>query len=209
MTAALPHQQGASRSRHPGARHLLGMQLLTHVLGGVVAKSTKREYGRAELSLHKNEGLFAGIGEGGKAVVWMSHGDRIEKMPDGFSAIAHTDNSPTAAMADEKRKFYGVSSIPSGAYSAGRADPPNFVYTICKCEPTWTMASFVDFSSARYGKPWAANRRFAGCRAALTPRSPRCLCIRHRQAAHLHLRDNGVLRKDEARRCRRPSRTWA
>ena len=80
-----------------------GMQLLTHVLGGQVAKSAKREFGRAELNIHKNEGLFSAIGTAGKATVWMSHGDRIEKMPEGFTAIAHTDNSPTAAMADEKR----------------------------------------------------------------------------------------------------------
>jgi len=78
-----------------------GMQLLTHVLGGQVAKSAKREYGRADLNIHKNEGLFSAIGEGGKTTVWMSHGDRIEKMPDGFHAIAHTGNSPTAAMADD------------------------------------------------------------------------------------------------------------
>jgi GMP synthase (glutamine-hydrolysing) len=140
-----------------------GMQLLIHVLGGQVAKSAKREYGRAELVIHKNEGLFSGIdstprtepalerlNRGNSELrteVWMSHGDRIEKMPEGFHAIAHTDNSPTAAMADEKKKFYGVQFHPEVVHTPqGTRILRNFSYAICGCKPTWTMASFVDYS---------------------------------------------------------------
>lgn len=140
-----------------------GMQLLTHVLGGQVAKSNKREYGRAELNLHKNEGLFAGIGEGGKATVWMSHGDRIERMPEGFHAIAHTDNSPTAAMADEKRKFYGVQFHPEVVHTPqGVQILKNFVYTICGCKPSWTMASFVDYSVSEIRKAVGTQQAVCG-----------------------------------------------
>ena len=73
-----------------------GMQLMTHLLGGVVAKAHRREYGRADVTLDDNSDLFKGLS--GSEVVWMSHGDRIEKFPDGFSPIAHTGNSPVAAM---------------------------------------------------------------------------------------------------------------
>jgi len=75
-----------------------GMQLVTHLTGGEVAKSKHREYGRAELTIDDAGDLFAGIGKGGATVVWMSHGDRIERMPPGFRSIAHTSNSPWSAM---------------------------------------------------------------------------------------------------------------
>ena len=90
-----------------------GMQVLSHLLGGVVARSTKREYGRAELVIDTEDGLLAGIGNGTKkTIVWMSHGDKLEAMPGGFTAIAHTGNSPLVAMADAKRKLYGVQFHP-------------------------------------------------------------------------------------------------
>ncbi len=128
-----------------------GMQLLTHLLGGVVARAAKREYGRAELKLDDESGLLKYVGGTGDSpasttVVWMSHGDRIEKMPEGFSAIAHTDNSPTAAMADRGRKFYGVQFHPEVAHTPeGFQILKNFL-AICGCEPSWTMASFIDYS---------------------------------------------------------------
>lgn len=125
-----------------------GMQLITHLLGGEVAKAQKREYGRADLVIHKHDGIFEGVGGGdNRTVVWMSHGDRIEKMPEGFSAIAHTDNSPTAAMRDTNSRLFGVQFHPEVAHTPeGGRILRNFVYNICKCEPTWTMASFVDYA---------------------------------------------------------------
>jgi GMP synthase (glutamine-hydrolysing) A subunit len=70
-----------------------GMQLVTHLSGGEVAKASHREYGRAQLTIDDRSDLFKGIGDGGSTVVWMSHGDRIERMPPGFRSIAHTENS--------------------------------------------------------------------------------------------------------------------
>ncbi len=121
-----------------------GMQLMAHMLsGGRVAKALKREYGRAELSADDSSDLLRGLARGN--IVWMSHGDRIEKLPAGFRKIAHTDNSPIAAMADRKRSFYAIQFHPEVAHTAnGIRIIRNFIHGICRCKPTWTMKSFVD-----------------------------------------------------------------
>ncbi|BCA56868.1 GMP synthetase [Nitrospira sp. KM1] len=124
-----------------------GMQLVTHLSGGKVAKSTHREYGRAELVIDDRGDLFKGIGEGPSATVWMSHGDRIEHIPPGFQILAHTANSPIAAMkqADGSRRVYCLQFHPEVAHTpAGAAMIKNFVYDICGCKPTWTMQSYVE-----------------------------------------------------------------
>jgi GMP synthase (glutamine-hydrolysing) len=124
-----------------------GMQLVTHLSGGEVAESKHREYGRADLTIDDNSDLFKGIGTGGSTVVWMSHGDRIERMPPGFRSIAHTSNSPIAAMKrdDHKRRIYCLQFHPEVAHTSdGTKLLRNFVYDICGCKPTWTMQSYVD-----------------------------------------------------------------
>jgi GMP synthase (glutamine-hydrolysing) len=124
-----------------------GMQLVTHLTGGLVAKASHREYGRAELKINDRSDLFKGIGESGSTIVWMSHGDRIEHMPAGFQAIAHTDNSPVAAMRrkDDKSRIYCLQFHPEVAHTAeGAKILQNFVYEICGCQPSWTMRSYVE-----------------------------------------------------------------
>ena len=124
-----------------------GMQLVTHLSGGEVAKSKHREYGRADLTIDDKSDLFKGIGTDGSTVVWMSHGDRIERMPPGFRSIAHTGNSPIAAMKrnDHKRRIYCLQFHPEVVHTPeGTTLLRNFVYDICGCQPTWTMQSYVD-----------------------------------------------------------------
>jgi GMP synthase (glutamine-hydrolysing) len=124
-----------------------GMQLVTHLSGGEVAKSKHREYGRADLTIDDRSNLFKGIGEGGSTVVWMSHGDRIERMPPGFRSIAHTANSPIAAMKrdDHTRRIYCLQFHPEVVHTPeGTQILRNFVYDICGCQPTWTMQSYVE-----------------------------------------------------------------
>jgi GMP synthase (glutamine-hydrolysing) len=124
-----------------------GMQLVTHLSGGEVAKSKHREYGRADLTIDDKSDLFKGIGTDGSTVVWMSHGDRIERMPPGFCSIAHTGNSPIAAMKrnDHKRRIYCLQFHPEVVHTPeGTTLLRNFVYDICGCQPTWTMQSYVD-----------------------------------------------------------------
>ena len=184
-----------------------GMQLITHILGGAVARSQKREYGRAELIIDNVAGLFKGIGtEQGtpntelRTVVWMSHGDRIEKMPEGFHAIAHTDNSPTAAMADEKRKFFGVQFHPEVVHTPqGTQILRNFVYTICGCRPSWTMASFVDYSVGEIQRAVGDKKAVCGLSGGVDSSVAAVLVHKAigKQLTCIFV-NNGVLRKDEA-----------
>jgi GMP synthase (glutamine-hydrolysing) len=120
-----------------------GMQLMTWQLGGRVERSEKREYGRASMALNDVSDLFAGFA--GNTEVWMSHGDRIEEMPAGFAIISHTEHCPTAAMKDEKRRFYGVQFHPEVVHTPrGEEMLGNFLFTVCGCRPAWTMAGFIE-----------------------------------------------------------------
>jgi len=124
-----------------------GMQLMAHHLAGKVARSSKREYGSAELIVDDDADFLWGISQ--KSKVWMSHGDRIEKLPKGFSVIAHTANSPVAAMADAERHFYALQFHPEVVHTdEGTRILHNFVYTVCGCKPTWEMSSFIEWSTA-------------------------------------------------------------
>lgn len=121
-----------------------GMQLMAHSLGGKVAKAAKREYGRAELKVDDDTDLLWGLSPNTK--VWMSHGDRIEALPVGFSAIGHTDNSPVAVMADRDRKFFALQFHPEVVHTEeGTRILHNFIFTICGCKPTWEMSSFIEW----------------------------------------------------------------
>jgi GMP synthase (glutamine-hydrolysing) len=120
-----------------------GMQLMTHLLGGVVARAQKREYGKAELIIKDGTELFKDIVPAIPTTVWMSHGDRIEKMPPGFKMLAYTDHSPVAAMGDPLRRLYALQFHPEVVHTRqGIKILQNFVYQICRCQPTWTMHSF-------------------------------------------------------------------
>jgi GMP synthase (glutamine-hydrolysing) len=120
-----------------------GMQLMAHMLGGRVAKARKREYGKAELMVDDDSDLLAALP--GRSVVWMSHGDRIEKAPRGFRGIGHTANSPVAAMSDKERRFHALQFHPEVVHTVnGGRILKNFISKICGCKPAWTMKSFID-----------------------------------------------------------------
>lgn len=123
-----------------------GMQALTHALGGRVAASTEREYGPAEVeTARENPLLPAGI-----QPVWMSHGDRIEIPAPGFEVLATSANSPTAAMGDLKRGYYGVQFHPEVNHTPnGRDILRRFVVEICGAKPEWTPESIIQQSVER------------------------------------------------------------
>ena len=125
-----------------------GVQLAAKLLGGDVKKSDKREYGRAHVKVNDAGGrspLFHGFAVGEELAVWMSHGDRIERLPEGFQLVAETSNAPNAAAVDERLKFYGVQFHPEVAHTPrGGELLANFLFRIVGLEPSWTMASFAD-----------------------------------------------------------------
>ena len=125
-----------------------GMQLLTDAAGGKVAPSQQREYGPATIANAARSPLFAGLPR--ELPVWMSHGDRIESLPQGYQTLAHTDSSPFAAIGDMRRQRYGVQFHPEVQHSPqGQAMLRNFVLTICRCQNQWTAERFIEDAIAR------------------------------------------------------------
>jgi GMP synthase (glutamine-hydrolysing) len=119
-----------------------GLQVLAVALGGRVSGSTMREFGPAELQIVEQSTLFK---SGDPRQVWMSHGDRIETLPPGFTVLASTANSPVAAMGDRTRRLYGLQFHPEVAHShGGRAIIRRFVRQVCGCSGDWTPSSIID-----------------------------------------------------------------
>ncbi|MCD6307275.1 MAG: glutamine-hydrolyzing GMP synthase [Deltaproteobacteria bacterium] len=177
-----------------------GMQYLTRVLGGDVGKAGNREYGNADLFIEDDRDLFHGLGNGGTRTVWMSHGDRINRMPEGFSALARSKNSPVAAMADATRRLFGVQFHPEVAHTPdGARVLRNFLFRICRCEPSWDMASFVKKTIEALRDLIGKDRVICGLSGGVDSSVTAVLLHRAiRDQLSCILVDNGLLRKGEA-----------
>jgi len=127
-----------------------GMQLIADLLGGKVGRSEAREYGIASIRGQWGSPLFLGIEEFRHNMdipVWMSHGDRIDELPPGFSPIARSASSPVAAMSNHDATVFGVQFHPEVVHTPrGKEILSNFLFRVCGLEPTWTMQSFVESS---------------------------------------------------------------
>jgi GMP synthase (glutamine-hydrolysing) len=121
-----------------------GEQAMAAQLGGSVEGGHHREFGRAQVEVVRETALFEGVWEKGqKYPVWMSHGDRVTKLPPGFEIVGVSDNAPFAAIADEARKFYAVQFHPEVVHTPhGAALLRNFVRRIAGCSGDWTMRAF-------------------------------------------------------------------
>lgn len=125
-----------------------GMQLLTQALGGKVAGAAQREFGQAALEVTEPGPLFDGIDA--TQTVWMSHGDRIERLPDGFRRLARSANAPYAAIGQPERALYGLQFHPEVNHTPhGRAILRNFVHDICGAATNWTPENFIEASIER------------------------------------------------------------
>ncbi|HZV47779.1 MAG TPA: glutamine-hydrolyzing GMP synthase [Thermodesulfovibrionales bacterium] len=177
-----------------------GMQLMAHCLGGRVAKARKREYGQAELIINHKADIFDGIPK--KTTVWMSHGDRIERNPAHFQPIAHTDNSPVAAMANGSRRFYALQFHPEVVHTPqGKKIIRNFVFRICGCKPAWTMKSFIETTTREIQRKTGNKKVVCGISGGVDSTVTAVLVYKAigRQLTCIFV-DNGVLRAGEARK---------
>jgi GMP synthase (glutamine-hydrolysing) len=121
-----------------------GLQLFAHQLGGGVKPAERREYGHASISIDERVGIFAGLPS--EIDVWMSHGDVITQVPPGFRSVAHSLNSPFAAMAGPKGR-YGIQFHPEVVHTPlGRQILRNFLIDVCGCAGNWEPSSFIDMA---------------------------------------------------------------
>ena len=137
-----------------------GEQLMALQLGGKVEPSTEREYGPAQLTIGENAGIFSAFKAGEETRVWMSHGDKLTRLPDGFHVVAPSDNAPLAAIANPARKLFGIQFHPEVAHSQRGADMIRaFLFEVAGLEPSWTPGSFVDEAIAKIAERVAPNER--------------------------------------------------
>jgi GMP synthase (glutamine-hydrolysing) len=173
-----------------------GMQALTHALGGRVASSAEREYGSALVESVRRNSLLPE----GEFKVWMSHGDRIETLPPGFDILAKSGNSPTAAMGDPERSYFGVQFHPEVRHTPGGTDIlRRFVVGVCGAKTEWTPESIISQSVRRVQEQVGAGRVLSAVSGGVD--SSVAAALVHRaigdQLASIFV-DNGLLRQGAA-----------
>ncbi|HHD72589.1 MAG TPA: glutamine-hydrolyzing GMP synthase, partial [Epsilonproteobacteria bacterium] len=177
-----------------------GMQLITQHFGGEVIPADHHEYGKAELKIVKEDSpIFKNIED--QSIVWMSHGDKAERLPDGFEVIGTSENSPYAAIADEKRQIYALQFHPEVHHSVeGVKLLKNFAKYICACESTWNMGSFAKEKIAAIQKQVGDKKVLCGVSGGVD--SSVVAAMLHEALPDEQLIavfvDQGLLRKDEA-----------
>ncbi|MEW5829262.1 MAG: glutamine-hydrolyzing GMP synthase [Chloroflexota bacterium] len=172
-----------------------GMQALTHALGGQVDPSARREYGPATI-----EPLIPGTMLDALSRVWMSHGDRITRMPEGFTALARSGNSPYAAMGDMRRKYFGVQFHPEVHHTPNGSELlRHFAVDICGAAPTWTPESIIEEAVTRIRDRVGAERVLAAVSGGVD--STVAAALVHKavgdQLVAVYV-DTGLMRKDES-----------
>ena len=177
-----------------------GVQRMCRLLGGKIESSNGREYGPAVLDVKRAQGVLGAFKPGDKTNVWMSHGDRVVSLPQGFVTLGQSDGSPFAAVGDPERRLYGVQFHPEVAHTDRGEDMlGSFLFDVAGLAPDWTSRSFIDETVAavreRVGKGNAVCGLSGGVdssvAASLVAKAigDQLTCI---------FVDNGLLRKDEA-----------
>lgn len=134
-----------------------GLQVIADLLGGKVDPFARREFGHAALTVDQRDDLFEGVSP--STNVWMSHGDSLSTLPDGFEPIAHSANSPICAIRDPRRKIYGVQFHPEVVHTAeGRRILGNFLTNVAGLKGTWSPASFIEAASDEIRKRIGPSR---------------------------------------------------
>ena len=175
-----------------------GLQAMAHTLGGRVISSPFREYGFARLHIDQADPLLEDVAD--ESQVWMSHGDRVEQLPEGFVTLARTANCPHTIVRDGARPLYGLQFHPEVHHTThGNQILENFVLKICAAKPTWRMSSFVESETAKI-RERVGDRRVL-CAVSGGVDSTVLSVLLHRAVGdqlRCVLIDNGVLRHREA-----------
>jgi GMP synthase (glutamine-hydrolysing) len=178
-----------------------GEQTMVAQLGGEVIPSSRREFGRAEIEAVDDCALFEGVWpKGTRDQVWMSHGDRIERIPPGFRVVAVSESAPFAAIADDARRFYGVQFHPEVAHTPrGAALLRNFVRNIAGCKGDWTMRAFRETEIEKIREQVGKSRVICGLSGGVDS-AVAAVLIHEAIGAQLTciFVDHGLLRLDEA-----------
>jgi len=177
-----------------------GMQLIVQLLDGEVTPSEKREYGKTKLSLDRHGRLFKDLGrEGDQLVVWMSHGDTVKILPPGFHIIAHSRNTPFAAIEESQKRIYGLQFHPEVVHTQRGLDLiRNFLFHVCKCSRLWTMDSFLEQTSHNLRKRIGTGKIICALSGGVD--STVVALLLHRAIGdrlQCIFVNNGLLRKDE------------
>ena len=178
-----------------------GLQAMAHLRGGTVARADRREFGRAHIEIPEGDAaasaLFQDVPSG--STVWMSHGDHLTELPDGYAVIARTDNAPVAAVHDESAPHYGVQFHPEVVHTEfGRQILENFAHEICGCSGDWTPASFVREQTERIRERVGDRHVILGLSGGVD--SSVAAALLHRALGdqlHCIFVNNGLLRKGE------------
>jgi len=174
-----------------------GLQLMGHFLGGKVAKGERREFGHGTLEVFKKSPLFAGLPK--KLKVWNSHGDKLVKLPEGFKAVARTENSEYAAMENPASRFYALQFHPEVFHSErGTEVIRNFLMGICGCTGDWSTEDFIKRKIAEIRQIVGKQRVILGLSGGVDSSVAAALIHKAigRQLTCVFV-DNGLLRKGE------------
>ena len=187
-----------------------GMQTMAQQLGGRVEGGTKREFGYAEVRAHNHTKLLEGIedfkGANGEGMlkVWMSHGDKVAQMPEGFKVMCSTPSCPIAGMADEARGFYAVQFHPEVTHTVkGREILNRFVLNICGCKPDWVMEDYITEAVETIRREVGTDEVILGLSGGVDSSVAAALIHRaiSKQLTCVFV-DNGLLRKNEREQVR-------
>ena len=176
-----------------------GMQLMSQELGGKVMPGEEREYGKTEMEVLPGNKLFEGLPE--KFTVWMSHGDRVAAIPEGFEVSAKSANCPFAAIRDEKRNFFAIQFHPEVVHTQyGNKIIGNFLFNICRCAADWKLEDWIESTVARLKKEIGDEEVVLGLSGGVDS-SVVAVLLHKAIGTHLHciFVDNGLLRYNEDR----------